>query len=156
MSTAVSILQSRFNGLGINTATVQQQGSQLIDISIPGKSASQIQPLLSAAQLRFRQVLLCTTLVPSNAICQPGAKPAGSGLPSVATAIPTPTPTPTSTPSSTPKASSSPKSTSSPTSGGKGQAFGAKPLAPPSPKPTSSPSRPSSASPQSSPSRSPD
>ena len=155
MNTAISILQSRFNGLGINNTTVQQQGSQLIDISIPGKSASQIQPLLSAAQLRFRQVLLCTTLVPSNAICQPGAKPAGSGLPSVATAIPTPTPTPTSTPSSTPKASSSPKSTSSPTSGGKGQAFGAKPLASASPKPTSSASRTSSASPKSSPSRSP-
>ena len=40
MNTAISILESRFNGLGINNTTVQQQGSQFINISIPGASAS--------------------------------------------------------------------------------------------------------------------
>jgi preprotein translocase subunit SecD len=173
MNTAISILESRFNGLGINSTTVQQQGSQFINISIPGKSATQIAPLLSSAELRFRQVLLCTTDIPSNAICH-ATKPAGPGLPSPATPISTPATTPSATPSATPsspKASSSAKTKSgaksspsaSPSkSGGTGQAAGARqltaagggaarPLVAASPKPSSSASpKPSSSSPKAS------
>jgi preprotein translocase subunit SecD len=166
MDTAISILESRFNGLGINNTTVQQQGSQFINISIPGKSASQIAPLLSSASLRFRQVLLCTTALPTNASCVPGPHPAGAGLPAAAASTPTqiPTPLPTPLPSPSGKPSSSPKGKTAPTSkpssspspkasqsGGTTQAAGARqltgvtsdvvrPLASASPKPSSSPS----------------
>ena len=171
MDTAISILESRFNGLGINNTTVQQQGSQFINISIPGKSASQIAPLLSSASLRFRQVLLCTTALPSNAACQPGPRPAGPGLPAAAASTPTgpaPIPAPTPVPSSSPKTTPKPGK-----SGGTGQASGAhqltgvtsavvKPLASPSPKPSAasptaspSPSRSASSKAKSSPSASP-
>ncbi len=157
MNTAISILESRFNGLGINSTTVQQQGSQFINISIPGKSASQIAPLLSSAALRFRQVLLCTTDIPSNAICH-ATKPAGSGLPSPATAISVPTTTPSATPTPTPTPSSSPKASPSASpskSGGTGQASGARQLTAASPKPSSSASPKSSASPSASPTPTP-
>ena len=52
MNQAVSIMRNRVNGLGINGTSLVQQGSQYIDISIPGASATQVRPLLSAAQLR--------------------------------------------------------------------------------------------------------
>jgi preprotein translocase subunit SecD len=178
MNTAISILESRFNGLGINNTSVQQQGSQLINISIPGESASQIAPLLSSAELRFRQVLLCTTSIPSNAECF-APHPAGAGLPTAVSAasstVPTPStsPTPSSSPSSSASSSAKPSSSSkakstpsskpspSPTSGGTGQAASArqltgatsdvaKPLAAASPKPSSSASPSSSPSPSSS------
>ncbi len=168
MTTAIGILNGRFNGLGINNTTVQQQGSQFIDISIPGKSATQIQPLLSAAQLRFRQVLLCTTSVPSNQGCSLGIGRAPAGLPVAVPTTPTtlpspvpsalPTPVPSGSPSA-PKASApasppaSPQASAS-TSGGSGQAAGAKPLVLASPSASASPSPSASASPSSSPSAS--
>lgn len=160
MNTAISILESRFNGLGINNTTVQQQGSQFINISIPGKSASQIAPLLSSASLRFRQVLLCTTAAPTNAACVPGPHPAGSGLPAAVASTPTGPPTPIPTPIPTPPTTPTPAPSSATPKGGTGQADGARqftgvtsdvvrPLASASPKPSSS------ASPKSSPSASP-
>ncbi len=172
MNQAIAILESRFNGLGINNTTVQQQGSQFINISIPGKSATQIQPLLSAAELRFRQVLLCTTPVPGGVQCAPGVKAAGAGLPAVVPATtPTPiapVPTPSGAAKSTPKASSTPKTSSTPNaspspSGGTGQAAGAHKLKAASPSPSASakasakasPSPSSSVSPSASPSVSP-
>ncbi|HUD36805.1 MAG TPA: protein translocase subunit SecD [Streptosporangiaceae bacterium] len=184
MTTAISILESRFNGLGINNTAVTQQGSQFINISIPGASASQIQPLLSSAELRFRQVLLCTSSIPGDGPCDPGAKFAGQGIPStspVTSTTPEPTPSPSASsspsPSSSAKSTSSPKSSSSSKSsassspspsGGTGQAAGARQLtaagagaakakASSSPKPSSSAtSSPSaSASPSASPSPTP-
>jgi preprotein translocase subunit SecD len=160
MNTAISILESRFNGLGINNTTVQQQGSQFINISIPGKSASQIAPLLSSASLRFRQVLLCTTALPTNAACAPGPHPAGSGLPAAVASTPTGPPTPIPTPPAPVPVPSSSATQKASKSGGTGQAVGARqftgltgdvarPLASASPKPSSS------ASPKSSPSASP-
>ncbi len=173
MNTAIAILTSRFNGLGINNTTVQQQGSQFINISIPGKGASQIRPLLSAAQLRFRQVLLCTSPVPGGVQCAPGLKKDGAGLPSsgpttVPNPLPSSIPTPNSSPSpkanSSPKASSSPKANSSPkasanpspsASGGSGQAAGAHLLTAASPSPSASASSSPSVSPSASASPSP-
>jgi preprotein translocase subunit SecD len=135
MTTAISILESRFNGLGINNTSVTQQGAQYINISIPGAGASQIQPLLSSAELRFRQVLLCTSSVPSNGPCDPGAKFAGRGIPSATS--PTPTPTPTPSASSSPSPSSSANSTSSPKSSASSKSTAsAKSSASPSPSPS--------------------
>ena len=155
MTEAISILENRVNGLGINGTSLVQQGSQYIDISIPGASATQVRPLLSAAQLRFRQVLLCTTELATQ--CQQQGIKAGQGLPPAApTAVPSPVPTtlplPTGSPTPVPTGTSSPKAPSSPKpssskSGGNGQAAGAKPLA----KASSSPSASASSSPSSSP-----
>jgi preprotein translocase subunit SecD len=156
MAQAISILENRVNGLGINNTSVVQQGSQLINISIPGASVGQVGPLLKAAQLRFRQVLLCTASPLQPTACS-GAK-AGAGLPSpaptpvpspVPSALPTETPTPTPTGTASPKSSATPKSTPTPKasaskSGGNGQAAGAKPLA----KASSSPSPSASSSPK--------
>jgi preprotein translocase subunit SecD len=137
MAQSIAILNSRVNGQGFTGAKVQQQGSNLIVVSVPGKSAEEISPLLSSAVLRFRQVLLLapgrpTALPPPNA----GSTPPGS--------VPSPSPSP---------------------SGGTGQATGARALggaghakasgsASPSPTatPKSSPSNAASPSPSPSPS----
>jgi preprotein translocase subunit SecD len=151
MTEAISILESRVNGLGINNTSVVQQGNQLINVSIPGASVGQVAPLLKSAQLRFRQVLLCTS--ESTTQCAQVGVKAGKGLPpsapsTVPTPLPTPLPTgspaPLPTGSSSPKSSSAPKSTPKPSaskSGGNGQVAGAKPLAnaSSSPSPSTSP-----------------
>ncbi len=140
MSTAIGILTSRVNGKGFTGAQVQQQGSQYINVSIPGKSAEQVQPLLTAAQLRFRQVLLCTTYIPSSPECLAGPKPAGAGLPSAGpvsstSPVPLPSPSPSGAASSSPAAtpSTSAKASVSPSAstkaGGSGQAASARQLA---------------------------
>jgi preprotein translocase subunit SecD len=156
MTEAIAILDSRVNGLGINGTSIVQQGNQLINISIPGASYTQIRSLLHAAQLRFRQVLLCTASPLQPTVCS-GAK-AGAGLPASApTPTPTPSigplPTPAPTASPSPKSSSTPKSSSSSKakkSGGSGQAAGAKPLANASPSPSTSSSPKASSKPSTS------
>jgi preprotein translocase subunit SecD len=170
MNQAIAILETRFNGLGVNGTMVQQQGAQYINISIPGKTASQISPLLSSAEMRFRQVLLCTTTALYPTSC--AGVHAGAGVPTSVSAAsgPTPTPTPSSSPSSAASPSSSAKAKTSPAkpssspspSGGSGQASGARQLtaansagatSSPSPKASASPS--TSASPSASSSASP-
>ena len=149
MNQSIAILNSRVNGQGFTGAKVQQQGSDLIVVSVPGKSAEQISPLLSSAVLRFRQVLLAA---PGKPIALP---PPGTG-----TAQP-----PTASPSPSPSSSPSPSASPSP-SGGSGQAAGAHALrgaghakssgsASPSPSPSGSASPNSSPSGAASPSPSP-
>jgi len=59
MSQARSILQSRVDGAGISGDQVQQQGTSLINVSLPGVGSQQAIALVSStAQMRFRQVLL--------------------------------------------------------------------------------------------------
>jgi preprotein translocase subunit SecD len=59
MSQAGSILLSRVNGTGITGGQVQQQGSDLINVTVPGRGAAEvISQVSSTAQMRFRQVLL--------------------------------------------------------------------------------------------------
>jgi preprotein translocase subunit SecD len=59
MSQAGSILLSRVNGTGITGGQVQQQGSNLINLTVPGQPlAAVINWVSSTAQMRFRQVLL--------------------------------------------------------------------------------------------------
>jgi preprotein translocase subunit SecD len=170
MSETVSLLNTRVNASGVTGATVQQQGSSYINVSVPGASSSQITPLLSAAVLEFRQVLLCTTVAPSppSPQCAGAGFAAQAGLPSTAPTVPptVPTPTPTPTPSTSgtasPKASgtpsTSPKPSASPsrTAAASGQATGARLLgASPSPSPSHSAKATHSGSPSPSPSPSP-
>jgi preprotein translocase subunit SecD len=91
LSLAQSIMNSRINGAGFNGASVTTEGTNLINVSVPGKTSNQVEQLVgTTAQLRFRQVLLVA--------------------PNTASSTPTPTPTPSPTPSSSPttKASTSP------------------------------------------------
>src|SRR5262249_24229831 len=163
MSQSIAILNSRLNGQGFTGATVQQQGSIYIVVSVPNKSAEQIAPLLRSAVLRFRQVLYVAT-----------------GYPEKLLKTPTPTPTPSTTspstsPSASPSSSASPKPSSSPkpsanpspssgksaarhAGGGSGQASSARAIsatASPSPSASAKPSASASASPSPSPTPSP-
>jgi preprotein translocase subunit SecD len=59
MSTAESIMNSRVNGAGFNGASVTTEGTNLINVTVPGKGSSQVVSLVgTTAALRFRQVLL--------------------------------------------------------------------------------------------------
>jgi preprotein translocase subunit SecD len=95
MSQAISVLQSRVDGTGNANALVQQQGSDLINVSLPGKGVQQTINLISStARLRWRQVLLFQPYTGST------------------TTTPKVTPTGTATPSASPSASSTPKASS--------------------------------------------
>ena len=149
MGTAQSIMSSRVDGAGFNGASVTTQGTNLINVTVPGQGSSKVVNLVgTTAELRFRQVLLVASNYAESA------------------ATPTPTPTPTPSASSSPSPSTSPKASASPTpssaalgasgSAGHGLAVSAaklggkaKPKASASPSPSPSPSP--SASPSSSP-----
>jgi preprotein translocase subunit SecD len=95
MQEAISVIQSRVDGTGNSNATVQQQGANLIDVSVPGKgSQSTVNLISSTAELRFRPVLLYEPY--TAATTTPSAKASG-----------TPTPTPSASPSVTPSPSAS-------------------------------------------------
>jgi preprotein translocase subunit SecD len=152
ISQAIAIMNNRVNGAGFSGAQVQQQGSQNITVSVPGAGAQKVVGLVgTTAQLRFRQVLLCSGV---STICEPQAAASAS----------TATPTPSGSASASPSTSASPSSSASPkssasakSSGGAGQAAGAVRLgaagaashaASPSPSasaPASTPSSPASA-----------
>ncbi len=144
MQTAVSIITSRVNGTGNSGASVQTQGSNIITVSIPGKTGPQVVQLVSqTALLRFREVLLYQG--------------------PVANASTTPTPSASATPSASGSASSSPSASA--TSTAKTSAKIVSSSSSPSPSvgastsshasSSASPSASSSASPTASPSASP-
>ena len=139
MARARSIMDQRINSSGFTGASVVQQGSDDIVVSVPHKNAEQVAALVgTTAQLSFRQVLYGA----------PNTVPAGT----------TPTPSPSSTPSSSaspsasPKTSASPKASPSASSAGTGQAAAASLL---SGKAASSARPKTSATPKSTPSPSP-
>ena len=93
MTTAQSIMSSRVNGAGFNGASVTTQGTNLINVTVPGQGSKQVIDLVgTTALLRFRQVLL----------------EAENETTGTATPTPTPSSSPSPTPSASPKASSSP------------------------------------------------
>lgn len=122
MNTAVSILTSRVNGQGFTGASVQKQGTDLIVVTVPGKSAQQVNPLLSTAQLRFRQVLLENLGVPAP--------------------VATPTPTASASASASPTASGNASSSASASASGSASPSGS---AKPSSSASASPSPSASA-----------
>ena len=59
MQQAISVLESRVNGTGNSGAQVQQQGADLINVTVPGQPAQSVIDLVSStAKLSFRQTLL--------------------------------------------------------------------------------------------------
>src|SRR6516165_8274550 len=96
MATAVQIMLNRVDAGGFTEASVVQQGSNIINVSVPGQKSQAVVKLVEqTAELLFRQVLL--------------------QAPNQVTAVPTPTPTPSSTAtgSPSPSASATPKASAS-------------------------------------------
>jgi preprotein translocase subunit SecD len=107
MKQAIAIMIARVNGAGFSGAQVQQQGSDTIVVTVPGKESQKVIGLVgTTAELLFRQVLLEGAAT---------ATTTSSGTP-----LPSTSPTPTTTPSTSPKvgASTSPSSSSSPQAAG--------------------------------------
>jgi preprotein translocase subunit SecD len=112
MQQAISVLTSRVNGTGNSGAQVQQQGADLINVTVPGKAEQETVNLVSnTAKLAFRQVLLQeayvapATATPSSsasATATPSATPTSSARASSAAS---PTPSPSASASASPKAS---------------------------------------------------
>jgi preprotein translocase subunit SecD len=132
MDEAVSIIRERVNAFGVSEAQVAKQGSNIIEVQVPGQGQSRVAGQIGrTAKLEFRQVITY----------------AAAG---VATPPTTPTPSPTTSgktgsPSASPKASSKAGSTPSP----KGRALAAALLkASPKPAASASPKASSSLTPQ--------
>ena len=98
MTTAKDIMTSRVDSAGFTEAQVQQQGSDIINVAVPGAGSQKVVALVgTTAQLLFRQVLL---MAPNT-----GAT----------TATPVPTPSASGSPTATPSASGSPSASASST-----------------------------------------
>jgi preprotein translocase subunit SecD len=102
MATAVTILRNRVNASGFTEAVVDQQGSDIINVSVPGKNAQQVTSLTRAAELQFRQVLVeAPNSAPATAPTPTPSTPAG--------ATPGATPSASASPSASPSASTKAK-----------------------------------------------
>ena len=100
MTQAKNIMANRVNGAGFTEAQVQQQGSDIINVAVPGAGAQKVVNLVgTTAQLLFRQVLL---------------QAQNTGSTSAAT-TPTPTPSASGSSSATPSSGASAKASASPT-----------------------------------------
>ena len=143
MNQSIAILNSRVNGQGFTGREGAAAGLDLIVVSVPGKSAEQISPLLSSAVLGSARSCSWRLASPT------ALPPPGTGIDASAP------PSPSSSPSPGGTASPSPRRRSP--SGGSGQAAGAHALrgaghAKASGSASPSPSPSGSASPSSSPS----
>jgi preprotein translocase subunit SecD len=123
MAQAIAVLNNRVNGTGNSGALVEQQGSNQITVSVPGKAPQDVINLISTtAELRFRPVYLeqpytaPTTTTPSKSSAKTSPSASTSAKPS---SSPTPKSTSTSKTGTTafikPDASSSPTPTASAT-----------------------------------------
>jgi preprotein translocase subunit SecD len=105
---AISIILSRVNATGNTGAQVQTQGSNILNVSVPGKTSQQTAELVSeTALLNFRQTLL---FQPYSATSTPAAAASASATPS-ASASASPSGSASSTAKATPSASASATST---------------------------------------------
>jgi preprotein translocase subunit SecD len=68
MQQAITVLQSRLDGTGNSGAQVQQQGSDMINVTVPGKPSYAVVNLIThAAQMSVRPVYLEAPYVPPSA-----------------------------------------------------------------------------------------
>jgi preprotein translocase subunit SecD len=117
MQQAIQIMENRVNASGTTEAQVQQQGSDIINVSVPGQSAQTVVNLVSqTAELQFRQVLLAA----------PNA--ATSAAPAPASPAPVPSVSPSASASAAPSASATP-SASAQAAGSAGRSGGPQELA---------------------------
>jgi preprotein translocase subunit SecD len=117
MQQAIQIMENRVNASGTTEAQVQQQGSDIINVSVPGQSAQRVVALVSqTAELQFRQVLLAA---PNT-----GA----AAAPAPASPTPVPSVSPSASASAAPSASATP-SASAQAAGSAGRSGGPQELA---------------------------
>ncbi len=139
MSEAETIILSRVNATGNTGASVQTQGNDILNVSVPGQTTEQTEKLVSeTALLNFRQTLLfepyggtssssSTSAAPSaSASASPSASSAAKATPSASASA---TSTAKTSAKIVPAATSSPKATST-----------ASPSASASPSPSATPS----------------
>jgi preprotein translocase subunit SecD len=100
MTTAKNIMANRVNGAGFTEAQVQQQGSDIINVAVPGAGSQKVVNLVgTTAQLLFRQVILqAPNTGATTAPTTPTPTPSASGSPSA-----TPSPTASASASSSAK-----------------------------------------------------
>jgi preprotein translocase subunit SecD len=92
MDQAVAIMQERVNGYGVSEATVNKEGTDTIDVEIPGQySQDTVNSIGATAHLYFRPVLASAQGVPTpptsatpSATSSSTAKPSSSASPSAA------------------------------------------------------------------------
>jgi preprotein translocase subunit SecD len=150
MQEAISIILARVNGSGNTGAEVQTEGSNILNVSVPGKTVQQTANLVSeTALLMFRQTLLfqeyTAPTASASASASPSASPSASTSPA---ATASPSAHPSATPGATPTASTAAKivqASASPAASGTASASAsastsatASPSASPSPSATSS------------------
>ena len=136
MQQAISVILARVNGTGNSGAQVQEQGTGLINVSIPGKAAQDVINLVSStAQLSFRPVYLEASGVPAAAPPPSSAKPGSTASPSAA---PSTSATPSTTASPATSSTASPKASTSASPKASSAAVSAK-LASPSSTPSATP-----------------
>jgi preprotein translocase subunit SecD len=122
MNEAKSIILSRVNASGNTGAEVQTQGNDILNVSVPGKTTTQTEQLVSeTALLNFRQTLLYEpysgTSSTSSASATPSASASASpsaGASSTAKATPSPSASASSKAGSTASPSASASSSPSP------------------------------------------
>jgi preprotein translocase subunit SecD len=122
MNEAKSIILSRVNASGNTGAEVQTQGNDILNVSVPGKTTTQTEQLVSeTALLNFRETLLYEpysgTSSTSSASATPSASASASpsaSASSTAKATPSPSPSASSKASSTASPSASASSSPSP------------------------------------------
>jgi preprotein translocase subunit SecD len=132
MTTAQQIMSNRVNGAGFNGSSVTTQGTNLINVTVPGQGSKQVIDLVgTTALLRFRQVLLEAenyTATTSSKVT-PGAGSAGRTLAASAKSLtsgtaaaktePKANASPSPSASATPSPSASASPSPSPSSSGK-------------------------------------
>ncbi|WP_300606054.1 protein translocase subunit SecD [Trebonia sp.] len=148
MQQAITVLLARVNGTGNSGAQVQQQGSDLINVTVPGQAEENVINLVSTtAKLSFRPVYLEELYTgPTTSSSSSSAKPKTSSSPS---------PTPSPTPSATPTASASPTASTTASATPKASTAALSARLASSPSPSASPTASTSASPTASTSASP-
>jgi preprotein translocase subunit SecD len=136
MTTAQQIMSSRVSGAGFNGASVTTQGTNLINVTVPGQGSKQVIDLVgTTALLRFRQVLLQAEnyTASTSAKVTPGAGSSGRTLAASAKSLTSgsaatkaepkanasPSPSASATPSPSASTSPSPTPSPSPSSSGK-------------------------------------
>ncbi len=120
MQQAISVLESRVNGTGNSGAQVQQQGADLITVTVPGKAPQDVINLVSStAKLAFRPVLLEGPYTATPPVTTPSTSPSAATSPSA-------TPTGTSTARSGVSGSPSPTSSTSASAKASTNAVGAR------------------------------
>jgi preprotein translocase subunit SecD len=109
MTQAKNIMANRVNGAGFTEAQVQQQGSDIINVAVPGAGSQKVVNLVgTTAQLLFRQVIL---QAPNKGATTP-------------TTTPTPVPSASGSSSAAPSSSASPTASASASSSAKSGALG--------------------------------